>query len=157
MLVSNSVLKSSTCLNLKTSFYIYSGCWPRMASSKRWNASVTLRSLAMNGAGGAMRTASASTIQKWPERWPLSPGQADRIPGLVASEIRRDKRLSVDCLSLDGEKQCSVILTTSGRWEHWRDHSLVPRALYMCCSCGSDLFSSSLQDCRDMDASSNFI
>lgn len=38
-----------------------------------------------------MKTASASTTQKWPERSPLSPGQTDRIPGLVASEMECDK------------------------------------------------------------------
>lgn len=53
-----------------------------------------------------MKTASASTIQKWPERSPLSPGQTDKIPGLVASEWNViNWVLSVDCFSLDLEKQ----------------------------------------------------
>lgn len=70
--------------------FMDSGCWPRMASLKRWSASVTLRSLAGSGREGTMRTASASTTQKWPARSPSSPGQTDRIPGLVASEWNCD-------------------------------------------------------------------
>ena len=34
-----------------------------------------------------MKTARTSTIPKWPERLPLSPGVTDRIPGLVAREM----------------------------------------------------------------------
>lgn len=65
-----------------------------------------------------MKTASASTIQKWPERSPLSPGQTDRIPGLVASEMECDKLSVISGLFQPGlgkadQKQCSVFLTTT--------------------------------------------
>lgn len=92
-----------------------------MASLKQWSASGTLRSLTENGRGGAMRTAGASTMQKWPERSPLSPRQTERIPGLVTSD-----KLSVIIgpfhhgLGKANHKQCSVISTTSGLWKHWQ-------------------------------------
>lgn len=67
------------------------GCSLGMASLKRWSASVTSRSLTESGRGWTLRTASTSTIQKWPERSPLSSGQTEGIPGLVASEMECDK------------------------------------------------------------------
>lgn len=65
-----------------------------------------------------MKAASASTIQKWPERLPLSPGQTERTPGLVASELECDKLSVISGLFQPGlgkaeQKQCSVTLTTS--------------------------------------------
>lgn len=103
--------------------FLGSGCWPRMASLKRWSASVTSRSLAGNGSEGTMRTASASTTQKWPARSPSSPGQTDRIPGSVASEWNCDKLSVIGGLFQPGlgkcrSETCSVTFTTSD-WEHW--------------------------------------
>lgn len=51
-----------------------------------------------------MKAASASTIQKWPERLPLSPGQTERTPGLVASELECDKLSAISGL-FQPEKQ----------------------------------------------------
>lgn len=65
-----------------------------------------------------MKTASASTIQKWPEKLPLSPGQTERTPGLVTSELECDKLSVISGLFQPGlgkaeQKQSGVTLTTS--------------------------------------------